>query len=192
MARRSARQAAFAAVIAVVVLVGGCVAVQFVFNDYRRSPIEVGMFDTDPVIYLESGDELVVSLLGHPSHPDVAWAASSFDHGVVTLDDTVHTPQAGEPPPLAMLPAEVAAVYEAVPAADKVIHVDEDGRNRWYVPDTRLTFRGAALGSTIVALSFVVDGEELWSFSVPVTVVEDACAYFEGQESSVKVPHRCG
>jgi hypothetical protein len=185
-----------AAVIAItiVLLVGGCFAVQFIIgSDYSRAPIDVGLLDTDPEVYVEPGDEFTVLLFGHPSHPEVAWEVLSFDDSVVNLDDSQHTPRAGQPPPPEEMPPEIGAVYAAIPENEKYYHVEEgDGARIWYTPDTMFLFTGGDPGSTSISFELVIEGEVLWTFSFPVTVVEDACAYFVDPESQTKVPHRCG
>ena len=180
-----------ALVVAMGLLIGGCWFVQVYFSDYRRAPVGVGILDPDPVVYLGPGDELEVGLLGHPSHPDLAWEAVSFDPEVITLSDTIHTPEAGAPPPLSELPPEIADVYRAVPESEKTYHEVEGGLRFWYVPDTRFVFAGAELGTTTVSFALAIDGDVLWAYSFPVTVVEDPCVYIDDQDA-VQVPHRCG
>lgn len=195
MAPRSSTATVAAGIaITIVLLVGGCFAVQFIVgSDYSRAPIDVDLLDTDPEVYVEAGDEFTVLLFGHPSYPEVAWEVLPFEESVATLDDSIHTPRAGQPPPPGMMPPEVGAVYAAIPESEKYYHVEEgDGARIWYTPDTMFLFTGGDLGSTSIAFELVIEGQVLWTFSFPVTVVEDACAYFVDPESQTKVPHRCG
>ena len=97
-------------------------------------------------------------------------------------------PSGGKDPP-----PEVGEVYAAIPESEKYYHVEEgDGTRIWYTPDTMFFFTGGDLGSTSIAFELVIEGEALWTFSFPVTVVEDACAHFVSQDSPTMVPHRCG
>ena len=68
----------------------------------------------------------------------------------------------------------------------------EGDEQLWFVPITFFDFEGAGPGSTEVGLELHVEGETVARFAFSVEVVDDACNYFEGQDSPIKVPHRCG
>lgn len=178
---------------AVLVLLATLLATGCLGNDYERGPIDIGLSDSRPDVYVEIDDEFEATMFGHPSYPDAAWEIVAFDDTVVTLEDTIHTPRAGEPPPADMMPIEVGEVYAAIPEDEKYYHVEEgDGTRIWYTPDTRFEFTGGDLGTTAVMFALDIENVVRWTFEFRVTVVEDACEYFVSQGSATKVPHRCG
>jgi hypothetical protein len=172
-------------------VVGGCLG-----NDYARSPIDVGDQDLGARVVVEPGDRFTVGLLAHPAHSQAAWVIAEVDRNVVSVDRSVHEPLGTEVPDedlLAQMPEAVQEIWSTVPTPDRPPEVEDPERgSMWLYPLTHFEFSGAGLGETTLAMVLRVDGEAVHEFSVEVSVVDDACAFFEGQESMTKVPHRCG
>jgi len=144
-------------------------------------------------VVVEPGDEFAVWLLGHPAYPDTAWILTEMDDAVIDLQEKIHTPRAGAPPPVEMLPDDAAAIYSTMPDPDRPPDYEDDIDGPiWYVPDTRFLFTGGDYGETNVVLELWIEGELIRTFEFGVSVVEEACDYFESQESLTKAPHRCG
>lgn len=162
-------------------------------SDYARAPIGVGEGDAGAGVVVEPGDEFTVWLLGHPTYPETAWVIAEMDVVVVDLQETTHTPRAGTPPPVEMLPNNAAEIYSTMPDPDRPPDYEsEDEGPVWYVPDTIFLLTGDHYGETNVVLELWIEGDLIRVFEFSVSVVEDACEHFASQESSTKVPRRCG
>ena len=160
------------------------------YSDYSRAPIDVS---EGAWVVVEPGDEFAVGLLGHPTYPDATWVITEIDDAVADLQETIHTPRAGAPPPVDMLPDYASEIYSTMPDPDRPPDYEsEDEGQIWYVPDTRFLLAGGDYGETDVVLELWIEGELSATFEFSVSVVEEACEFFVSQDSSTKVPHRCG
>ncbi len=169
------QKSGLAAVIGVAALVALAVLVAIVWlrarsgeNDYQSSPIALSDLDSGSRVVVEAGDEFEIGLIGEQENPDLAWIVAEMDESVIELTSSRHEP-------------EGTALEES-----------DDGEPAYYLPLTGFHFTGKALGETELLLELWVENELLRSFEATVWVVEDACNYFESQQSSTKVPHRCG
>jgi hypothetical protein len=188
--------------VVVFVLVGAVVAaflvLRFAFpSDYERSPIDLGDWDAGARVYVEPDDEFEVHLLGHPAHEDAAWVIAELDETVIDILSSKHEPRGTEPPDagyLARTPEVVRELWSTLPDPGRPPDVVEEGMGEmWLWPLSIFSFAGRDLGESEVRLELRVEGELIHSFEFGVTVVDgDACDYFVSQESSTKVPHRCG
>jgi len=177
-----------------VVAVGFPLVANLVFSDYARSPISLTEPDGGAQVYLEEGDGIALGLLGHPSYPSTAWEVVSNENPVLSVTQTEHRPDG------TALPDDFILSFVDPPLADALRAVlsgppDELGEGDeqlWFVPVTLFDFEGSSTGSTEVRLEFRIEGETIARFEFTAEVVEDACDYFEGQDSPIKVPHRCG
>jgi hypothetical protein len=179
--------------IVVVVLVAFPLVANLLYSDYERSPIALGEPDAGAQVYLEEGDEVALALHGHPGHRSTAWELVSDGGSVVSVLRTNHEPDGSA------LPDDFTLSFIDQPLGDALRAVRsgppdqiEGDERLWFVPMTTFAFEGAGPGSTEVRLELRVGGETIARFAFTVEVVDDACNYFEGQESPIKVPHRCG
>jgi hypothetical protein len=198
MERRRSSGLGIAAVVAAVVVVAGAVwFLRSAGSDYERSPIEVGP-TPGARVYVETGDEIDAGSLGHPDHPEAAWTVAGIDESVVEVLRSNHEPRGTGIPDaefLGLMSPVMQDLWTDVPDPDRppdVVPDNEDEEPFWLWPFSTFGFAGRALGESEVTLELWVEGELIDTFGFTVTVVEDACDYFEGQESMVKVPHRCG
>jgi len=184
MRQRNTRRArSFALVSVAGLLLAAC-------SDYSRAPIDVS---EGAWVVVEPNDEFVASVFGHPAYPDVAWVVVEMHEIVVDLQETVHTPREGAPPPAEFMPDYASEIYSTMPEPERPPdYEDEIEGPLWYVPDTRFSFTGRDYGETSIVLELWIEDELGATFVFSVSVVEEACEYFVDWQSSTKVPHRCG
>lgn len=186
--------------IAAVVVVGG-VAVFFGILGWlsarERSTAPIEIMDTDVGVHVvvEPGDVIDVGLLGHPADESAAWVIREIDEAVVETLLARHEPRSATLPDahiLAGVPAVVRELWSTVPVPDRPPdEVNPDGE-RWFYPMSHFQFAGRGAGESDVLLELPVGGEVFHSFEFTITVVDgDACDY-SGEDSSTKVPSRCG
>ena len=159
-------------------------------SDYSTAPIDVS---EGAWVVVETDDEFEVTLLGHPAYPDAAWIITEMGDAVVDLQETIHTPRAGTPPPVELIPDYASEIYSTMPEPDRPPDYEsEEEGPLWYVPDTRFLFAGGDVGETSIVLELWFENELSTTFALTVSVVEEACGYFASQDSPTQVPHRCG
>jgi hypothetical protein len=178
----------------VVLAVGFPLAANLFFSDYERSPISLGEPDSGARVYLEEGDTVTLVLLGHPGYPSTAWELVSEGGSVLSMVRTDHRPEGSALPDDSILSFIDPPLAEALRTvlSGPPDEIGEGDERLWFVPVTFFDFEGSGPGTTEVGLELRVGGEPIARFAFSVEVVDDACRYFEGQDSLIKVPHRCG
>ena len=123
--------------------------------------------------------------------PSPRWTTAWWNSRTRNTTRGVGLPHPSEAYP--QFPSYVREVYSTMPEPDRPPdYEDELEGSLWYVPDTGFIFTGREFGESDIVLELWIQGELTATFAFSVTVVEEACQYFEGQESSTQVPHRCG
>ena len=167
----------------------------FTESDYRSSRIDLGFEDGARVI-VEPGDEFEIGLHAHPTEPALAWVVAATDPAVVETLTQEHEQRAAELPDDYMkffMSEAMQALWTDPPDPSRPPDVQsEDEGPFWLWPHSYFVFAGKGVGMTNVVLELRAGGELLDTHEVEVWVVDDACQYFEGQDSLTKVPHRCG
>ena len=165
-------------------------------SDYVRLPISLGDQDGGARVVVEPDDEFEIGLLGHPAHPEAAWAVTEVNEALVEIREQGHEPKGTIVPDdylLSQMPETVQEIWSTLPDPEGPPDVvDENEGELWFYPFSFFLFAGKDYGDSDVTLELRVADEVVHTFQFSVSVVEDACDYYEGEDSSTMVPHRCG
>jgi hypothetical protein len=185
----------------VVVIIAGFVLLRsgvldsIIESDYRSSPISVG-FEDGVRVFVEPGDEFEIGLHAHPTEPALAWVVAATDPAVVETIMQNHEQRGAEFPDeyvRSFMSERLRDLWTSAPDPDRPPDFEsEDEGSFWLWPHSYFAFSGKDFGTTTLVLELREDGEVLDWYEFEVSVVDDACQYFEHRESLTMVPHRCG